>query len=237
MNEMKLITPTCELVDVFNSFWTSKPKTTIVKLFENDGEEDIKKYIEKGKFKDYEGKDDEIKKTQDLQKFLERINGVYHTRISGKKPIEDIKTMLEKVGINNKCCLVKRIKNGELSLPTFVGYCKEATGQYTYSFASKVFSFIDEDKYPIIDSFVATLLNAYEYDKKINKSEWGDYSQYVNNYYYFKRQFELEELSFKKIDKFLWTYAKILSYYWSDLGVLSYQPIAFDPKSLNGIIA
>ncbi len=230
MIRIKLVTPTRELVEVFNSFWTSVPVTTVVKLFEDDDDIDISKYIEQ--FKKYDGEDKKIVEEEELQEFLEKINSVYHTRVSG---IDLIVKKLKEQGIDNKDNFTKRIKDGELTLPKFVAFCKEATGKYPYSFASKVFSFIAEEKYPIIDSFVATLLNAYEYDRKKAKSTWGDYSQYIDNYIEFMRHFGIEGLSFKKVDKFLWTYAKILSDYWSDMGVLSYEPVAFDTKSLNGI--
>ena len=38
MNHFKLIPPTHELVKIFNSFWTSAPIATSVKLFEDDEE-------------------------------------------------------------------------------------------------------------------------------------------------------------------------------------------------------
>lgn len=228
MTRMKLITPTCELVEVYNSFWTATPVSTVAKLFEDGDEIDISKYI--GQFREYGKKDEEIGKEQDLQIFLEKINSIYHTRVSG---IASIVEKLEGLGINSKESLANRISNRKMDLPMFVACCKEATGNYAYSFASKVFSFINEYEYPIIDSFVATLLDTYKYDGKIVKSKWGDYSMYIENCNAFKRQFGLTDLSFKKLDKFLWTYAKILSDYWADLGVLTYQPVAFDPKTLK----
>ncbi|MCR5311269.1 MAG: hypothetical protein K6E32_07650 [Lachnospiraceae bacterium] len=227
MDKMRLITPTHEVVEVFNSFWTDSPISSTGKLFEDDEEIDLSKYI--SQFIEYGEKDEDIIEKQNLLDFLDEINSVYHTRVS---EISLIVKELEGLGINNKASLSEKIESGELNLPKFLACCKEATGNYTYSFASKVFSFIDEEKYPIIDSFVATLLNTYVYDG-IAKSKWGDYSKYIDNYNVFRRHFGLEDLSFKKIDKFLWTYAKILSEYWSDLGVLSYDPVAFDPKSLK----
>jgi hypothetical protein len=230
MNHFELITPTHELVKIFSSFWTSAPIATSVKLFEDDEEIDLSKYI--GQFKEYGEKDKIIIGMMNLTEFLEEINSVYHTRVSG---IDKIVKKLNGLGFNSKDDLAKMIKPGEMTLPGFVAYCKDATGNYTYSFASKVFSFIDEDKYPIIDSFVATLLKTYKYDGKISRSKWGDYSQYINNYNAFKKHFGLTDLSFKEIDKFLWTYAKILSDYWSDMGVLSYEPVAFDTSSIKDI--
>ena len=231
MTKMKLITPTCERVEIFNSFWTPTPFSTVEKLFEDEEKIDLSKYL--GQFREYGEIDKVITEKSDLREFLEEINSVYHTRVSGT---DSIVKKLKGLGINSKDDLAEKIRNGELALPEFVACCKDATGNYAYSFASKVFSFIDENAYPIIDSFVATLLETYEYDGKTAKSKWGDYSQYVDNYNASKRQFGLTGLSFKKIDKFLWTYAKILSDYWSDLGVLSYEPVAFDTKTLNGIM-
>lgn len=227
---MKLISPTADLVTVFNSFWTDSPLSTTGKLFEEDDEIDLSKYI--GQFKAYGKKDSEIYEEQNLQAFLEKINSVYHARVSG---IASIVKKLGEQGINSKQSLTTKIHNGEMNLPIFVAHCKAATGKYTYSFASKVFSFIDAERYPIIDSFVATLLAAYEYDEKIEKSKWGDYAQYIKNYNAFKKHFELSEFSFKEVDKFLWTYAKILLDYWADIGVLSYDPVPFDPKTINGV--
>ncbi|MCR4716625.1 MAG: hypothetical protein K5656_05550, partial [Lachnospiraceae bacterium] len=220
MEKMELITPNCDIVDIFNSFWTDEPKTTLVKLFKDDVEVDISKYITQ--FKEYGSKDDDIIGQQGLLEYLNAINSVYHTRVSG---IESIVKELESQGIDSKLRLEETIKNGEMSLPTFVKYCQKVTGKYTYSFASKVFSFVDEKNYPIIDSFVATLLDTYEYEGKISKSKWGNYSQYINNYNAFRNHFGLTKKTYKDIDKFLWTYAKILSDYWSDLGVLSYEAV------------
>ncbi len=228
MTKIQLITPTREIISDFNSFWTSKPNTTTIKLFANDDAIDINRFIAKGRFKEYGDQDDEICKTQDLMEFLKKINSLYHTRVS---KIDVIIEKLRILGITDKNSFEEKIKNVEMTLPKFVGCCKEATGKYTYSFASKVFSFIDEEKYPIIDSFVATMLEKYEYKGKIDKSKWGDYSQYIENYNAFKNHYEITDLSFKKIDKFLWTYAKILSDYWTDFGVLKYKPVFFDTKT------
>ena len=45
MKRMKLISPTPEFVNIFNSYWTPDPITTIVKVFEDDDEIDLTKYI------------------------------------------------------------------------------------------------------------------------------------------------------------------------------------------------
>lgn len=229
MQKMKLISPTREIVANFNSFWTDKPINTIVKLFEEDDEIDISNYIVQ--FKEYGEEDKKIVDKKNLKEFLEKINSVYHTRVSG---IDRLAKELKELGINSKDNLAEKINCGEMTLPQFVSCCKAATGNYTYSFASKVFSFINADEYPIIDSFVATLLDTYEYDDKIPKSKWGDYSKFIENYNSFKKHFGLTSLSFKDVDKFLWTYAKILLDYWADLGVLSYEPVSFDSKTISG---
>ena len=237
----KLIQPNEEIVDLFNSFW-DKPKETKIKLFEDGETISIENYI-KG-LKDYKDNDDEIKKEEKIEVFLEKISVQYRTRVKGgvSKIIEKLKVKK----INSKDGLVRAIENEKLSFSEFMGICKDATGQYTYSFATKVFSFIDEEKYPIMDSIVVTLLDKYlsdedfegeckeNKDKIHKKNKWGDYSKYKESYEVFKKHYKLD-CSLKEIDKFLWTYGKILEKYWEDMGVIRFGSISFDPESLKSL--
>ena len=129
----------------------------------------------------------------------------------------------------------KIVKNERITLPTFVKICKEETLKYQYSFATKVFSFIDRDNYPILDSYVVTMLeayNCYNYGM-ISKSKWGNYNEYKKNYNKFVNKFNLKK-NFKEIDKFLWTYAKILEWYWEEeIGVLRFESVSFDKKTIQ----
>ena len=135
-------------------------------------------------------------------------------------------------GIADKNDLKTRINSGEFPLTSFVKISKAATGKYTYSFASKVYSFINEEKFPIIDSFVVTILSQYDYAGKILRTKWGDYSKFIKNYSAFKNAYNLTNKSFKEIDRFIWTYGKILSDYWADMGVLSFDPVPFDKGTI-----
>lgn len=226
--EWKLIAPSIEIVETFNEFWTSNPSKTTIQLFENGNLIDVRKYI--GEFSDFEKGDDDIRNAGNLESFLKNINKTYHTRVTG---ISQLVSKLAARDIHDKSDLEKCIEKKELTLPQFVQICKEHTGDYTYSFATKVFSFLD-DKYPIVDSIVATLLDEYEYEGKISpRSKWGDYSLYVDNYECFKHAFGLDGLSSKKIDKFLWTYGKIIDAYWIDMGVLRFSPVSFNPKTIE----
>ena len=227
--EWKLITPSIEVVETFNEFWTSNPSKTTIQLFEKGDLIDVKNYI--SEFSDFENGDNDIRNTGDMESFLKKINDTYHTRVTG---ISQLVLKLADKDIHDKNDLKRCIKEEKLTLPQFVKICKETTGDYTYSFATKVFSFLDEKKYPIVDSIVATLLDEYEYEGKISpRSKWGDYSLYIANYNSFKCEFGLDKLSNKKIDKFLWTYGKIIDAYWIDMGVLRFSAVSFNPKTIE----
>ena len=224
----KLIKPSPEIVETFNNFWTPNPLKKEIQLFENDDIIDVSKYILE--FSNFEKDDEDIREAGDLEGFLRKINETYHTRVTG---LSQVLSKLEAKNICDKNKLKKHIEEGKLTLPQFVIICKEATGKYTYSFATKVFSFLD-DKYPIIDSIVTTLLDEYEYMGKISpRSKWGDYDLYNKNYNNFKKAFGLDNLSSKKIDKFLWTYGKIIDAYWVDMGVLRFSPVSFNLKNVE----
>ena len=226
--EWKLITPSIEVVETFNKFWTPNPLKTTIQLFENGDLIDVSNYI--GEFSGFEKCDKDIINAGDMESFLKNINDTYHTRVTG---ISQLVLKLAARDIHDKNALKSCIKKKELTLPQFVKICKETTGDYTYSFATKVFSFLDAN-YPIVDSIVATLLDEYEYEGKISpRSKWGDYSLYIDNYEKFKHAFGLDELSSKKIDKFLWTYGKIIDAYWIDMGVLRFSPVSFNPKTIE----
>ena len=53
--------------------------------------------------------------------------------------------------------------------------------------------------------------------KTLEKNKWGDYSEYKKSYEDFKTDFALSDCTMKEIDKFLWTYGKILEKYCEDM--------------------
>ena len=226
---MQLLTPNPELVDIFNSFWPNPPAQLCMKLFEDGEEIDISDYIPQ--FSDYSTKDALINIHKNVLDFLEQINSTYSTRVND---VFKINQKLREIGILDKNTFKSFVSEGRLSLPEFVNLCKQATGKYTYSYATKVFSFIDPSRFPIIDSFVVTMLSEYDYegDGKTLRTKWGDYSAFKANYDCFMRAFGLENYTYKQIDRFLWTYGKILSDYWSNMGVLSFESVAFDANTI-----
>ena len=225
---MMLLNPDLGLIAVFNSFWTDEPLTHNIKLFEDGEVLDVSKYI--SQFKNYEKEDQEIYQKASIFDFLESINSAYHTRVSGIKSIVGI---LSEKGITDVQQLRTCINDNKLLFADFVAICKLGTGKYTYSFASKVFCFINCERFPIIDSIVVAILDKYDFKNKINKSKWGDYSKYIDNYDAFIKAYNLSGKSYKEIDRFLWTYGKILADYWADMGVLSYEPVMFDPNTIS----
>ncbi len=233
--EWKLIRPSADAVEIFNAFWTENPTKTKVQLFDGGEFVDVKKEGFIDDFLDYEEKDNAILQEDNLYDFLVNINKTYHTRVTG---IKNLVEELKKRGINTTSDLKTQIPNG-LSFLDFMKMCKITTKSYTYSFATKVFSFIDET-YPIVDSIVATLLDEYQNSNKypecsyegLPKSKWGDYKSYMDNYEAFKKAFKIERLSSKQVDKFLWTYGKLINAYWQKMGVLRFSPISFDPKTI-----
>lgn len=228
----KLVKPNEKMVGIYNDFWTSNPPPK-VRLFANMEPVNVSVFLDEKDillFSSFEEKDRQICDEEDLSAFLKAINKTYHTRVMGITKIVD---ELNEIGIRTKSDLRNKIDDG-LSVPEFTKICGDATGSYTYSFATKVFSFADE-KYPIVDSIVATMLNIYkiEYDYGgTPMSVWGDYALYVKNYDSFKDAFGLGGLSNKQIDKFLWTYGKILEAYWIHMGVFRFTSVPFNPKSL-----
>jgi hypothetical protein len=76
-----------------------------------------------------------------------------------------------------------------------------------YSFATKYCSWHRPDAYPIWDRYVDETL--WYYQRRYAFSNYqhqqvGDYAKWVSIVSDFKRRFGLEDLNFKKVDKFLW---------------------------------
>lgn len=82
-----------------------------------------------------------------------------------------------------------------------------------FSFATKYCSWHDQDNYPLYDFYVDKLLMAYRSkDKfavfaKIDLRRYASYKIAVSS---FRDHYDLNEYSFKQLDKFLWLYGKHL---------------------------
>ena len=223
----ELIEPTKPIIDFYNKLWKGEEvKSTKVKLFDNLDEVDIFELISKEEFEKYHINEETIKKAKESNKtgiFLKSINNAYSTRINADSGIfEDKFITFEELD-----AMADENKIDEF----IVEKCRQKTGRNEYSFATKVFSFMKPDTYPILDSISVTLLNQYyaEYcnsTEKNRKKNWGDYKQYVNDYRMILKKLELE-VSFKEFDVFIWTYGTALSRYWAKIGVLKFESVQY----------
>ena len=223
--DYELITPTKDLVLQYNAFWTEdRPESWEVALFKGRDPVNITSYISETEFRQMRDDDTRIVKyvtAKDLTALTE-INKVYHTRMNAKLVVEKLESW------DNLC---------EMDLDEFVNFCKEVTTIKTYSFATKVFSFIKQNC-PILDSYVVTLLDYYLSKKKEtdhieypDKSNWGSYEAFRNAYDAFRAAYQLKDCNYKQIDHFLWTYGKVLQAYWQANGVLAFVSVSYSaPK-------
>ena len=80
-----------------------------------------------------------------------------------------------------------------------------------YSFASKYCSFHNPDEFPIYDSYVAKILLYFDKKGKFSKFSQNDlknYPTYKNAIFEFRKFYELEKLSIKELDQYLWLLGK-----------------------------
>ena len=183
-----------------------------VPLFEGMAWVDIRKYISAEEFRKWYNRDCEIYElvnAQRLEPLFQKINAYYSTRLNTKAIADELAEW------NNLC---------SLTVDQFVEICYKCSKKRAYSFATKVFNFIDGKKYPILDSYVVTLL---EYYLKQEKSAWNTYEKYLKAYNEFKFRNGLTELSYKKTDVFLWAYGKAVQKYWELNGVLSFESVPY----------
>lgn len=214
----EFIEPTNEIIEYFNTLWTKESEENIaVQLYKNGEVIPFKNTYRTNKEKDIN-----ISTALDnsIVDFFILINTTYHTRIA------NIKELSKKLAVRYKS------KEDFKDIDSFINDCKECGGRYEYSFATKVFSFVDGENYPILDSYVSTLLMTYIKlkDCNVKKGSWGDYNTYKQAYELFRQKYGINK-SFKEIDVFLWTYANLLQRYWKEqLGVLSFESVQYKIK-------
>ncbi len=219
-----LVIPDAELVDRYNRLWNGEETDTMFVIFDGKGPVNITGYLPKN-FASYKQKDGVIEKCYekgDIKAFFENINSTYHTRLSSDN-INSISS-IEKSWFTS---------NG---VDELVMLCKDRINVNAYSFSTKVFSFIYPNKFPIMDSMVSTLLwyymgEDYKIEKR-RKSVWGNYNEYCRAYKMFMDSTDsLKQKTFKQMDIFMWTYANVISDYWSEWckeeGIISFSPIAY----------
>lgn len=82
-----------------------------------------------------------------------------------------------------------------------------------YSFATKYCNWHNQNDYAIYDSFVGKILIAYRNknsELNFKNDDLKDFEKFKNIIHDFARVYNLENVGFKKLDKFLWMYAKDL---------------------------
>ena len=213
----ELIEPTNERIDLFNSLWSTESKEDSIELFKNGDIYEFENIYRSNSEKDV--KISSALNESRIKDFFIQINSTYHTRITN---IDDLSRRL-----SEEYKSIEDFKDKDID--AFISDCKKCGGRYEYSFATKVFSFVNGDKYPILDSNVSTLLMEYLKYKGYNvkKSSWGKYSKYIEDYKVFMKKYGINK-SYKEIDVFLWTYADLLQRYWKEqLGVLSFESVQY----------
>lgn len=221
----RLITPKKDVIEEYNKFWVdpNTAENASVQLFTDCEKICVSELIPIEEFIRYKDNDEAIIKLVNERKFEEaliKINSTYHTRLS----TENFNVLADWLNSQNDL--------NKMDIDAFIGICKNVTGKNAYSFASKVFSFIAVanglDRYPIIDSISATLLAMY---LECKQAEFGNYGDYCKKYNEFKEKNELNDLSYKQIDIFLWTYGTAILRYWeNELGVFSFSSVEYKGK-------
>ena len=120
----------------------------------------------------------------------------------------------------------KRLKTGDLTLVPEIACLELADGssRNNYSFATKYCAYHQPSKFPIYDSIVAAVftklfedghLNGYVYASESDttkrvfnkggfKEKLKDYRFYVEVYNAFMKQYDLESLTYRQVDSYLW---------------------------------
>jgi hypothetical protein len=216
----ELVEPTPDIIDFYNDLWRGENIYKKTVLFKNGIEIDITDYLPLD-IAEYSSKDDDIKKyivDNNTEKFLKTINSVYHTRVN-----------LSSVDWNDECWHIDNIR--EEGIDRFISKLQDKTKRYEYSFATKVFSFLNEEDCPILDSIAVSLLNEYYkvcFDtNEDRKKQWGTYKNYKEDYKKILEKKNLSDISFKKFDVFLWTYGVVIQNYWQKCGIIVYKPVQY----------
>lgn len=131
------------------------------------------------------------------------INSLYSTQIYATMVVAQHITGLK---------IDQRLLAGDADLVSDVGHI--AVGgkkKFFYSFATKYCSWHNQDAFPIYDTYVGDLL--WQLKRQFNfadfhRNELREYSRYKEILMMFKDFFALSNVSYKRLDKFLWMYGK-----------------------------
>ncbi len=98
-----------------------------------------------------------------------------------------------------------KLRNGDLSVVKRIYKCPSSTKQW-YSFATKYCSWHNQKAYPIYDQNVWEALSSYRKQNgfQFKNAELDEYPGFVAVVARFRKEYDLEKYSFKRLDKFLW---------------------------------
>ena len=221
---------------------------TEIEVFKNINE-DISNYdCVKGKVYNNYDKDDleplfgKIKESKDgkdisenlIGEIVKKLDGIYHTMLKNRDETKNnIFNNREKI-----VCLLNKIKldddNTKKELVDYIACINKSNGggNYIYSFATKFCSFLAPETFPIFDSVASTLVQNYLNIKKKKTGNLGDYGVYLKAYEEFRNAYNLEGYTYKQVDSFLWLYGKIMSEYWKNIGVISFNSVYYKPPTI-----
>lgn len=226
-----LVTPNNNVIERYLHFREENNQQWNVQLFEGYPEiDDIRMYIVKqnqdGTFQSpyevFASGDIDIQNfynNDDIPNFLRLLNSKYHTRLNTQCISNLTRDWFTEHSVDDLIAEYRRSSN---------------TNGNKYSFCTKVYSFVNPEENPIMDSYVSTLLWEYmpqEYKDTHHKREWGNYNVYCDAYRLFRDTYGIDNYSFKELDTFLWTYALAIQNYWKIHGFLSFDSVTYiDPN-------
>lgn len=180
---------------------------------------------------------------QDVETAVFLLDGIYHTNLNNHLQIAEMVYKLLLYGLLQRILkpreIVKESDNEAIECVDAIaraGKIINKNNYYNYSFSTKFCHWLNPNGFPIYDSIASGLLVYYLCSedcediirnrpnlliKKIKGAQFGlevlgKYSNYVDAYKLFMKQYKLEECSLKEIDVFLWTYGKALKHVkWS----------------------
>lgn len=208
-----------DVIKFYINLYNGERKNITTRLFKGESEINIESLLPKDYYA-FKNHDEDIigyLQNNNVELFMKEINKVYHTRVK-----------LEKIDFQNVFPTIDSIK--EMDVNKFIEKLHGITSHYEYSFATKVFNFIEPNVCPVLDSVSVSLLKRYFEQSKLARSGWGNYDNYKEDYMQFCEEFGLNNYTLKEVDVFLWTYGKVIEKYWTEIGVIRFDNQSYSLK-------
>lgn len=238
MNNENLLIPSLDIVKQYNAMWSPNDyeKDNVEIKFALNGEEE---FFTKDALKEYNIDFDEIRtgeellnntfdklkeenvQLKDVQSAVILLDSIYHTQLSRLSAIfaisENIYNMIKKENLIEEIMNPEDPKDTKKLEETVEKIARAGKGnnRYNYSFATKFCNRLNPKSFPIYDQYVDELLWKYYkaedncFNEKFYRKDLKNYSDFFKTYKTFKECFCLDELNYKQIDEFMWTYGKI----------------------------